>query len=156
MRGDSDGTRTSTSSSPTTCPTSARPASSCGCAPASRATTSSPAGSRSAPPPRTSRASSTRRRSPRPRTPSPGEAQELATKLAGVKITITRPVGEGDRLYGSVTSRDVEEALAAQGFTVDRRRIEMEPLKALGTFPVTIRLATSVTATVEVTVAAKG
>jgi large subunit ribosomal protein L9 len=72
-----------------------------------------------------------------------------------VKITIERPVGEGDRLYGSVTSRDVEEALAAQGYTVDRRRIVMEPLKQLGTYPVEIRLATSVTAKVDVTVARK-
>src|SRR4051794_18605013 len=45
-----------------------------------------------------------------------GEAEGLAAKLAAVKLTIQRPVGEGDRLYGSVTSRDVEEALAAQGF----------------------------------------
>lgn len=84
------------------------------------------------------------------------EAQELAQKLTSVKLTITRPVGEGDRLYGSVTGRDIEEALKAQGFVVDRRRIEIEPLKALGTFQVPIRLATSVSATVEVTVAAKG
>src|SRR3954471_3365096 len=41
------------------------------------------------------------------------EADELAKKLASVKIVITKPVGEGDRLYGSVTSRDVEEGLAA-------------------------------------------
>ncbi len=85
-----------------------------------------------------------------------GEAQELATKLQAAKVTITRPTGEGERLYGSVTSRDVEEALSHQGFTVDRRRIEMEPIKQLGTFPVTIRLATAISATVEVTVAAKG
>jgi large subunit ribosomal protein L9 len=83
------------------------------------------------------------------------EAGDLSQKLASVKITIERPVGEGDRLYGSVTSRDVEEALAAQGYTVDRRRIVMEPLKQLGTFPVEIRLATSVTAKVDVTVARK-
>jgi large subunit ribosomal protein L9 len=84
-----------------------------------------------------------------------GEATALAQKLGSVKLTIERPVGEGDRLYGSVTSRDIEEALAAQGYSVDRRRIATEPLKALGTFPVTIRLATSVSATVEVTVAKK-
>lgn len=83
------------------------------------------------------------------------EAEDLAKKLGSVKLTITRPVGEGNRLYGSVTARDIEEALSAQGFTVDRRRIETEPLKALGTFPVPIRLATSVSATVEITVAAK-
>lgn len=84
------------------------------------------------------------------------EAADLATKLASVKITIERPVGEGDRLYGSVTSRDVEEALAAKGYVVDRRRIVMDALKTLGAHPVTIRLATSVSATIEVTVAKKG
>src|SRR6516164_3441234 len=52
-----------------------------------------------------------------------GEAEQLAQKLNAVKITLERPVGEGDRLYGSVTSRDIEEALAAQGYVVDRRRI---------------------------------
>jgi large subunit ribosomal protein L9 len=84
-----------------------------------------------------------------------GEAEQLATKLAQVKLTIERPVGEGDRLYGSVTSRDVEEALAGAGYAVDRRRIQMEAIKNLGTHPITIRLATSVSATVEVTVAKK-
>jgi len=83
------------------------------------------------------------------------EAEELAQKLNSVKLTIERPVGEGDRLYGSVTSRDIEEALSAQGYTVDRRRIATEPLKALGTYTVTIRLATAVNASVEVTVAPK-
>lgn len=83
------------------------------------------------------------------------EAIELAEKLSAVKLTISRPVGEGDRLYGSVTSRDVEEALASLGHTVDKRRISMDPLKALGTYPVNIRLATQVTATIEVTVAKK-
>jgi len=83
------------------------------------------------------------------------EAEQLAKSLEGVKVKILRPVGEGNRLYGSVGPRDVEEALAKQGFTVDRRRIVMEVLKALGTASVQIRLATSVTATVEVTVAAK-
>ena len=84
-----------------------------------------------------------------------GEATALAQKLGAVKLTIERPVGEGDLLYGSVTSRDIEEALASQGYVVDRRRIATEPLKALGTFPVTIRLATSVSATIEVTISKK-
>jgi large subunit ribosomal protein L9 len=84
-----------------------------------------------------------------------GEAEQLAAKLASVKISIPCPVGEGDRLYGSVTSRDVEEALAKQGFEVDRRRIVMEPIKNLGTSTVSIRLATNVSATVEVTVVKK-
>jgi len=83
------------------------------------------------------------------------KAEELAKKLASVKLTIERPVGEGDRLYGSVTTRDIEEALAAQGYSVDRRRIASEPLKTLGTHSVTIRLATSVNATIDVIVAKK-
>lgn len=88
-------------------------------------------------------------------TKAKAEAGELSQKLSAVKIVIERPVGEGERLYGSVTTRDIEEALAAQGFAVDRRRIVTEPIKSLGTHQVTIRLATSVTATVEVTVAKK-
>jgi large subunit ribosomal protein L9 len=84
-----------------------------------------------------------------------GEAEQLAEQLKSVKLTITRPVGEGDRLFGSVTSRDVEEALAAAGHVVDRRRITMEPIKTLGVHQVTIRLATSISTTVEVTVAKK-
>ena len=82
-------------------------------------------------------------------------ATELSQKLGSVKLTITRPVGENEKLYGSVTARDIEEALSQQGYSVDRRRIDTEPLKALGTFQVPIHLATSVTATIEVTVAAK-
>ncbi|APR86031.1 LSU ribosomal protein L9p [Minicystis rosea] len=83
------------------------------------------------------------------------EAEGLAEKLKSVKITIERPVGEGDRLYGSVTSRDIEEALATAGFAVDRRRIVTDAIKTIGTHQVTIRLATSVNATFELTVAAK-
>lgn len=83
------------------------------------------------------------------------EAGDLSTKLSSVKLTIGRQVGEGDKLYGSVTHRDIEEALAAQGFVVDRRRIITEPLKTLGTHDVQIRLAPTVTATIKVEVAAK-
>ena len=82
-------------------------------------------------------------------------AEELSQKLTNVKIKIQKPVGEGDRLYGSVTSRDIEEALATQGFIVDRRRIEVETIKSLGTYQVPIRLATAISATIEVTVSAK-
>jgi large subunit ribosomal protein L9 len=83
------------------------------------------------------------------------EATDLATKLGNVKLTMTRPVGEGDKLYGSITHRDIEEALGREGFVVDRRRILTEPLKALGTHDVQIRLAPSITATIKVEVTAK-
>ena len=83
------------------------------------------------------------------------EAEALAQKLGAVKVTLERPVGEGDRLYGAVTSRDIEEALAAQGYAVDRRRISIDPIKALGTYPATIRLGTAISATVQVHVTKK-
>ena len=86
---------------------------------------------------------------------SRSEAEQLAAKLSAVKLTISRPAGEGDKLYGSVTARDIEEALAAQGFSVDRRRIEADTIKTIGTHSIPIRLAPSITATVELTVSAK-
>lgn len=82
------------------------------------------------------------------------EANDLATKLGAVKITITKPAGEGDKLYGSVTAKDIEEALAAQGFAIDRRRIVTDAIKAVGTYQIPVRLATNVSANVELTVAA--
>lgn len=83
------------------------------------------------------------------------EASQLSKKLSSVSVKIERQVGEGDKLYGSVTHRDIEEALAAQGYVVDRRRILTEALKTVGTHDVQIRLAPTVTATIKVEVAAK-
>ena len=69
------------------------------------------------------------------------EAENLAEQLRGVILTIVRPAGEQDRLFGSVTSSDIAEALAQQGVQLDRKKIAMEgPIKALGTFVVPIRL----------------
>ncbi len=84
-----------------------------------------------------------------------GEATALSSKLESLKLTITRPVGDGGKLYGSVTTRDIEEALAAQGFVVDKRRIVTEQIRTLGTHPVQVRLAPSVTSTIQVEVVAK-
>jgi large subunit ribosomal protein L9 len=83
------------------------------------------------------------------------DATDLAQKLTSVKLSVARQVGEGDKLYGSVTHKDIEEALAGQGFVVDRRRIVTEPIKVLGTHSVQIKLAPSVTATIQVDVVAK-
>ena len=83
-------------------------------------------------------------------------AEGLAAQLAGVSVTLTRKAGEGDRLFGSITAQDLAEALAAQGHTVDRRRIELEhPIKSLGEHSVPIRLHHEVTASVRVTVVAE-
>jgi large subunit ribosomal protein L9 len=82
-------------------------------------------------------------------------AEELAGKLNGVSITIGAQVGEEDKLYGSVSSRDVEEALAEKGFEVDRRKIAFDTIKELGSFEAKVRVASGVDATVKVEVVAK-
>ncbi len=65
-------------------------------------------------------------------------AQKQATLINGVSVRFTRKTGENDQLFGSVTSADIAEALAAQGFKIDKRQIELrESIKALGEYPVT-------------------
>jgi large subunit ribosomal protein L9 len=80
-------------------------------------------------------------------------AEAMAARLVGLEIAIARRVGETEALYGSVTSADIAEALAAKGFEVDRRRVQLaEPIKQLGEFDVPVRLHRDVTATVKVVV----
>src|SRR5690606_22065402 len=68
-------------------------------------------------------------------------ARAQATALEGVSITFNARAGEEGRLFGSITSADIAEKLAAQGITADRRQIQLEePIKALGVFSVPIRL----------------
>ena len=82
-----------------------------------------------------------------------GEAQDLSQLLSGVAITIPRKAGENDQLFGSVTANDIAEALAAQKYTVERRRINLdEPIRTLGEHKVAIRLHRNVTAEVTVNV----
>jgi large subunit ribosomal protein L9 len=79
-------------------------------------------------------------------------AQEIADKMAGLRIEIPKRVGETDTLYGSVTAGDVADALEKKGFTVDRRRLDLEGgIKTLGEHPVRVELHSDVVA--EVTVA---
>jgi large subunit ribosomal protein L9 len=83
------------------------------------------------------------------------QAEEAATKLGGVTCTITRRVGEQEKLYGSVGVKDIEEALVAQGIEIDKRNILLdEPFKALGEFPVRIKLSAGVTAEIKVSIVA--
>jgi large subunit ribosomal protein L9 len=82
------------------------------------------------------------------------EAQDLSKLMTGVSITINQKSGENDQLFGSVTSKDVADGLAAKGFTIDRRKIQLdEPIKTLGEFKVPVRLHKDVTAEVTVVVA---
>ncbi len=79
------------------------------------------------------------------------EAEEVAKQLESISCTITRKTGEEDKLYGSVTSKDIGEALRDEGVVVDRKRILLEePLKKLGVFTVPIKLHQEVTGNIKV------
>ena len=79
--------------------------------------------------------------------------EEVAKKVSAIAVTIPVQVGKDDKLFGSVTTKDIAEALAAQGVEVDKRKIELgHPIKELGTVSVPIKLHSQVTATVSVTV----
>jgi len=84
------------------------------------------------------------------------EIEVHAKKVSAVTLTIEAQVGKDDKMFGSVTSKDLAEALAAQGVTVDRRKIQLaQPIKELGTVTVPIKMPRDVTATVTVRVVKK-
>ena len=79
------------------------------------------------------------------------EAQAEADKLSQVSVSIARAVGEEDKLYGSVTSRDIAEALREKGVVVDSKKIHLdEPIKALGMVEIPVKLGRGVTANIKV------
>ena len=83
--------------------------------------------------------------------------EALAQRLANVELVITRRVGETDALYGSVTTSDIAEALAAKGFDLDRRKLQLaEPIKHVGEVSVPLRLHREVTVALKVKVVAEG
>jgi large subunit ribosomal protein L9 len=85
------------------------------------------------------------------------QAQEIAQKLEATSIKLERAVGEENRMYGSVTTKDIEHAYQELGLTVDRRKIELaEPIKTLGLHEVPIRLHAQVKASLRVEVIKKG
>ena len=84
-----------------------------------------------------------------------GAAEELAAKLAGIRLQLTAQVGDEGKLYGSITSRDIEEELTKQGFEIDRRRIIVEPVKELGEFDITVKLGAGVEGTFKLEVVAQ-
>ena len=86
-----------------------------------------------------------------------GIAQAVADRLANVEIEIARKVGETDALFGSVTNADIAEALAAKGFDIDRRKIQLhEPIKKLAELEVPVKLHREVTVKLKVKVVAEG
>lgn len=82
------------------------------------------------------------------------QAQELKAQLEKVSLTIPMKTGEGGRLFGSISNRDISEALETEkGLKVDKRKIEVEgTIKELGTYPIAIKLHPQVTVTIEVQV----
>jgi len=82
-----------------------------------------------------------------------GDAQKLAELLASVSLEVARKSGESDQLFGSVTAADISDALAAQGYTIDKRKIQLaEPIKLIGNFEIPIRLHREVVANVKLAV----
>lgn len=81
------------------------------------------------------------------------EARALLARVEAAEIVIARRVGENDTLYGSVTSADIADALAARDIAVDRRKVQLsDPLRTVGEHDVAIKLYRDVTATVKVKV----
>jgi large subunit ribosomal protein L9 len=84
-------------------------------------------------------------------------AEAVSARIANVEVTIARKVGETEALFGSVTTADIAEALAAKGFEIDRRKLHLaEPIKKLGEYDVPLKLHREVATTVKVKVVAEG
>lgn len=81
------------------------------------------------------------------------EATDLGKMMANLIVSISQKAGENDQLFGSVTSKDIAEALEKQGYSIDRRKIALEePIKTLGEFKVPLRLHREVTTEITVQV----
>ena len=83
-------------------------------------------------------------------------AQEIADRISGITLEFVRKVGDQGKLFGSVTSQDIAQALEANGLDVDRRKIQIsEPVKSLGEFKVFYKLHKEVTANISVKILAQ-
>jgi len=79
------------------------------------------------------------------------DAERLAERIRSLSLTLSRKAGEGEKLFGSVTSMDIQRALKDEGIEVDRKRILLdEPIKSLGLFHVRVRLHPEVTAELKI------
>ena len=81
------------------------------------------------------------------------DAQALVQRLAEISCTVVKPAGEGGKLFGAVTSADIEQSLRAQGVVVDRRKIVIEePIKHVGAYTVSLKLHSTVVAPLSIVV----
>ena len=84
------------------------------------------------------------------------EFQAVAEQINALKLTLARSVGEDDKMFGSVTTKEIENAAKAAGVTIDRKKMVLsEPLKTLGSFEIPVRLMADVTATLKVEITKK-
>jgi large subunit ribosomal protein L9 len=84
------------------------------------------------------------------------ESEELAKLMGNITLTFRHKVGENDHLFGSVTAKDISEALEAQGYHLERRKIQLEePIRTLGEHDVTLRLHREVSTQIKVLVEAE-
>jgi large subunit ribosomal protein L9 len=82
-----------------------------------------------------------------------GEATAMADQLNAITLTMPGKAGEGDRLFGSITTQDIAAALARQGVTIDKRKIDLDhPIKTLGQHTVAVRLHPEVQAEIRISV----
>jgi large subunit ribosomal protein L9 len=85
------------------------------------------------------------------------EAEVAATRIGSTTLTMGVKVGEGGKLYGSITSKDIADALARRGITIDRHKIDLEePLKSLGTYKVAVKVYSGMVSVVTGVVEPKG
>jgi large subunit ribosomal protein L9 len=84
------------------------------------------------------------------------ESREVAAKINALEIKIARPVGEDEKLFGSVTAKEIHAAVEAKGIVFDRKKMVLaDPIKALGKFEIPVKLMADVTATIKVEVVKK-
>jgi large subunit ribosomal protein L9 len=85
------------------------------------------------------------------------DAEIAAQRISSTTLTMGVKVGEGGKLYGSITSKDIADALARRGIEVDRHKVDLdEPLKSLGTYKVAIKVSPGLTPEVTIAVEPKG
>jgi len=82
-----------------------------------------------------------------------GDAQAVAKRMSDIVINLSAQAGEGDKMFGSIGTKDIADALKAKGHEVDRKKILLpEPIKSLGEHTVTVKLGYDVAATIKVVV----
>jgi len=85
------------------------------------------------------------------------DAEVAATRISSTTLTMGVKVGEGGKLYGSITAKDIADALGRRGIEVDRHKIDLEePLKSLGTYKVAVKVLSGLTPEVTIVVEPKG